>query len=59
MIWTSKIDVILQSSWRVSFVTLLRDLSGQGLELKKGSIVEGMKGFHRKKKPLSSTATKF
>ena len=29
MIQTSKIDVILQSSWKISFVRLLRDLSGK------------------------------
>ena len=50
MIQGSKIDVILRSPWKTSFVTFLRDLSGKGLEPRRGSIVEGMKGFYPKTK---------
>ena len=44
--------MILQSSWKISFVTFLRDLSGKDWNLREGSrgIVEGMKGFYPKEK---------
>ena len=51
--------MILQSSWKISIVTFLHELSGKGLEPKRGSILEGIKGFYPKKKTFSSIATKF
>ena len=48
MIQGSKIDVILPSSGKTSFVTFFRDLVGEGVEPKRGSTVEGMKGFYPK-----------
>ena len=38
-------DVMLQSYWRISFVTFLRDLSGKDWNPRQ-SIVEGVKGFY-------------
>ena len=46
MIQGSKIDVILRSSRKTLFVTFLRDLSGKDWNPRRGSIVEGMKGFY-------------
>ena len=50
MIQGSKIDVILRSSGKTSFVTFLRDLSGKDWNPRRVSIVEGMKGFYPKTK---------
>ena len=52
-----KIDVMLRSSWKISFVTFLCDLSGKDWNPRQD---RSMKGFcNQKKKTFSSTATKF
>ena len=41
--------MILQSSWKSSFVTLLRDLSGKDWNPREDRSLEEMRGFYRKK----------
>ena len=56
----NKIDVMLQSSWKISFVTFLRDLSGKDWNPSQDRSLKEWKVFIKKKKKIfSSIATKF